>query len=768
MKKSILSASILALLFFISAIPAFSQSQLPDAHVLGALTDPSGAGIGGVHVTAQLEGAVNANAQLLSATSTTDGAYRLSLPPGRYVIHFSRDPFAPREFNWDLSPGESRTVDLRLALERFSSSVVVTAEAEPVLRSQTIAPADVITREEIDQRQAVSIPDLLQFSPGVTFARTGANGGTASLFLNGGNSAFTKVLVDGAPINPPGGAVDFSLLTLDNVDKVEIVRGAESALYGTDAVSGVVQLFSHRGTTRIPSVTLFGEGGSYANGRGGGQISGLLGAFDYSGAASYLQTDGQGPNDGFLNRAITGNFGYAFSDTNHLRLTLRNNTSDAGIPGQTAFEPPSLHQQYDQKLFSASAQWDFVSGDHWHYQLAGSESYTHQHSFNPEQSFYIGGSNSFCPQINPDAVATTQFCDYTYDDIYNYNRAGFSAQATYILRDFAATAGYQYEVENGSISYLAQTHVRRNNQGGFLDFRYLPHPRISLNLGVRAEDNGDFGTRVVPRAGVSLALRYGRGFWGGTRYRVFYGEGIKEPRFDQLYSDQFGDIGNLALKPEASKNWSTGIEQKLANDRVKVTAEYFSNRFYNIVSFAFCSALPSPSTGNTCGISLLGAPPSFGYFFNTDLARARGTNIALEARATKWLFVAGNYTYDDSLILKSPNAFDPSLIPGNRLARRPANSGSITFTGTFRRFNAALASYFTGQRTDSDFLGLGYTRNPGYVRVDLAANYNVTRSIAFTARTTNLFDKQYQDALGYPALGRDYCFGLRYQFSGHN
>ena len=761
MKKLNLSASILTLLFFVSAISAFSQSQLPGAHVSGTLTDPSGAGIGGAQVTAQLAG--TANAQLWSATSTTDGAYHLSLPPGRYIIHFSRDPFAPREFNWDLSPGESRTFDLRLELERLSSSVVVTAEAEPVLRPQSTAPTDVITREVIDQRQAVSIPDLLQFSPGVTFARTGANGGTASLFLDGGNSNFTKVLVDGAPINPPGGAVDFSILTLDNVDKVEIVRGAESALYGTDAVSGVVQLFSHRGTTRIPSVTLFGEGGSYANGRGGGQFSGLLGAFDYSGAASYLETDGQGPNDDFLNRTLTGNFGYAFSDTNHLRLTLRNNTSDAGIPGQTLYEPPSLHQQYDQKLFSASAQWDFVSGDHWHYQLSGSESYTHQHSFNPEQSFYIGGSDSFCPQTNPDAVATTQFCDYTYDDVFNYNRAGFSAQTTYILRGLAATAGYQYEVENGSISYLAQTHVRRNNQGGFLDFRYLPHPRISLDLGVRAEDNGNFGTRVVPRAGASLALRYGKGFWGDTRYRVFYGEGIKEPRFDQSYGTDPCDPGNPSLKPEASKNWTTGIEQKLANDRIKVSADYFSNRFYDIVSFTYCYP------GGPCPITPpSGCPSGFGTFFNTDLAHARGTNIAVEARATKWLFVTGNYTYDDSLIITSPNAYDPSLIPGNRLARRPPNSGSITLTGTFRRFNATLAGYFTGQRTDSDFLGLGYTRNPGYARFDLSTSYSLVRGFSVYARATNLFNKQYQDALGYPALGRDYRFGLRYQFAGRN
>jgi vitamin B12 transporter len=761
MKKPNFSASLLALLFFVLAIPAFSQSQLPDAQITGTLTDSSGSGIGGVQVTARLAGADSAPPR--SVTSGSDGAYHLSLPPGRYIIHLSRDAFAAREFTCELTSGESRTFDLRLELERLSSSVVVTAEAEPVLRPESTAPTDVLTREVMDQRQAVSTPDLLQFSPGFTFGRTGPNGGTASLFLDGGNSNFTKVLVDGAPINPPGGAVDFSILTLDNVDKVEIVRGAESALYGTDAVSGVVQLFSHRGATRVPSVTLFGEGGSYANGRGGGQVSGLLGAFDYSGAASYLQTGGQGPNDDFLNRALTGNFGYAFSDTNHFRLTLRNNTSDAGIPGQTVFEPPSLHQQYDQELFSASAQWDFVSGDHWHYQLAGAESYTHQHSFNPEQSFYISGPGSICPQTNPDAVPTTQFCDYTYDDIFNYNRAGFSGQTTYILRNFAATAGYQYEVENGSISYLAQTHVRRNNQAGFFDFRYLPHPRLSLDVGVRAEDNGNFGTRVVPRAGASLALRYGRGFWGDTRYRAFYGQGIKEPRFDQTYGTDPCDPGNPSLKPEGSKNWSTGIDQKLANDRIKVSADYFSNRFYDIVSFTYCYP------GGPCPITPpSGCPSGFGSFFNTDLARARGTNIAVEARATKWLFVTGNYTYDDSLIIKSPNASDPSLIPGNRLARRPPNSGSITFNGAFRRFNATFAGYFTGQRTDSDFLGLGYTRDPGYARFDIAANYNLTRGLAFTARATNLFDKQYQDALGYPALGRDYRFGLRYQFSGRN
>jgi vitamin B12 transporter len=752
---------------FAFAADSFSQPNPATANVSGVLTDPSSAAIGGVRIVATPEGQHGGD-KIWTATSDADGRYTISIPTGRYRFEFSRSPFTPREITLTLVSGESRVLNLRMELEPLSSSVIVTADPEPIREQQTTVPTDIISRQEIDERQAVSLPDVLAYSTGVAIGRTGANGGTASIFLNGGNSNFTKVLIDGTPINPPGGAVDFSILTLDNVDKVEVVRGAESAIYGTDAVSGVIQLFSHRGTTRIPYVSVFSEGGSFGNVRTGAQVSGVVGGFDYSLAAAYLHTDGQGPNNDFLNRTLSGSFGYSYSGTNQLRLSVRNYDSGAGIPGQTLLEPPSLYQRINQHLFSANARWDYATGAHWHYQLMGTESYSHQHSFNPQQSFYATDPFLFCPQANPASVATAEFCDFTYDSVYTYNRAGLTAQAGYIARRFSLTAGYQYEVENAFIYSLAPGHVRRNNQGGFLDLRVSPISRVTLDAGVRAEDNANFGTRVVPRAGASVALRYGSGFWGDTRARAFYGQGIKEPRFDQLYSDQFGDIGNPRLKPEASKTWSAGIDQKLVNDRIKITAEYFSSRFYNIISFAFCSALPPPETGNTCGITVPNAPPNFGYYFNTDLARARGTNFVIEAKATNWLFVRGNYTYDDSRVLKSPNSLDPALIAGNRLIRRPVNSGSATLTSTFHHFSATFAGYFSGQRTDSDFLGLGFTRNPGYARFDIATSYQFPRGFTLYARTTNLFDKSYQDALGYPALGRDARVGVRYIFSGRN
>jgi vitamin B12 transporter len=755
-RTAVFSLLFLAVSFSAQAIP---QSQ--DAHLFGSLLDSSGAGVAQVNVTAQLEN--NTTAQLWKASSSTDGAYSLTIPPGRYRVTFERSPFAPRVFVLELSPNQQRKLDLTLNLERLSASVIVTAQAEPTLVDQATAPVSIITKEEIEQRQSIALTDALLFSPGIAIGRTGPEGGTASVFLNGGNSNFTKVLVDGAPINPPGAAVDFSSLTLNNIDKVEIVRGAESAIYGTDAVSGVIQLFTHRGETRIPEFSIYGEGGTFASGRGGAQISGLLSAFDYSAAASYFQTDGQGPNDDFLNRTLSGNFGYRFSDANQLRLTLRNNDSIAGIPGQTLYTPPNLDQRYTQHLFSAAARWDFATGKHWRHQISGGESYTLQLSDNPLQSFYATDPKAFCPQTNPAAVATAEFCDFPGNSRFQYNRAGVTAQTSYLLSNFGVTAGYEYEVENAFLTSIDVPHARRNNQAGYLDFRYRPHPRASLNFGGRAEANANFGTRVVPRAGASLILLYGKGTRGDTLFRIFYGQGIKEPRFDQIYGDNFGDFGNPSLKPEASKTWTAGLEQKLFDDRVLLNAEYFSSRFHNIVTFAFCD-----SFNNYCNLATPVVPSGFGYYFNTDVARDRGLNLSGETRFSRWLNLAGNYTYDDSRVVTASNPFDPTELPGNHLLRRPVNSGSLTLNAAFRRLNVTLGGYFTGVRTDSDFLGLGFTHNPGYARFDLSGSYRLSHGITFYARATNLFDKPYQDALGYPALGRDMRAGMRYTFSGRN
>jgi vitamin B12 transporter len=699
-----------------------ASSDGSDGRIAGRITDPSGYGIANVKISARPE---SSGTQIYSATSTTDGTYVLVLPAGSYTLRFERESFVTREASISVTSGERLSVNIQMQIQQSSEQVVVTANAQPLDIAQTPAPVDVVTRAEIEQRQTVLLPDLLATQMGIALARTGPFGGLTTIFLDGGNSSFTKVLVDGTPINLPGGDVDFSNLTLDNVDKVEIVHGAESALYGTDAMSGVIQIFTHRGTTRIPEASMFAEGGSFSSARGGAQVSGTLGALDYSGSGSYFHTDGQGINDADLLRSFTGNVGYAISDTNHVRLSVRDNSSFAGTPGQTLLFPADPSAFYDLQQFSTNLSWDFQTG-HWNHHISGAESRYYSNS----------GFPPFGNALNSD------------------NRAGGIAQSTYSFESGAFTAGYQYESENGTSSGFGLVHGHRNNQGGFLDGRWSPISRIALSAGARAEGNSSFGTRVVPRAGVVLGVRYAKGFWGDTRARFSYGQGIEEPTILESFNTDPCSPGNPDLRPQRSRTFNVGVDQYAADDRVRISVTYFEDRFRDLIAFIV--------------VPQAGCPFGSTQTLNTDLSRARGVNFGTAIRLLHWLSLNGNYSFDDTRVLRSSTAGSGFQEPGDHLLRRPVNSGNIWFNANYRGVNFNVNAYFTGVRTDSDFDGLGLTRNPGYARFDVATSYLISRGVSVYGRVTNLFDRQYQDAIGFPALGRDYRIGLSYRFAGRN
>jgi outer membrane cobalamin receptor len=713
---------------FVLVSPAFSQSDSAAAHLKGILTDPSGASLSGARITAQTE--TDHSTKSVAADSAADGSYSLDLLPGRYRVTVQKDGFNNREAEIALRPGETRSLDFAMELAPMSSSVLVTGQSAPVVQEQSAAPSSILTSEQIAQRQAVTLSDLLNTQPGVSVARTGAMGGLTTLFLDGGNSNYTKVFIDGTPANEPGGNFNYVGLTLDNVDKVEVVHGAESALYGSDAMSGAIQLFSHRGSTRVPAFQLYADGGDLSSARGGGQLSGLLGKFDYSGAGSYNTTDGQGPNDKFIDRTLAGNVGYSFSNNNQLRLTVRSNSSWGELPGPTLVEPPTMGQYDALEDLTANLAWQFNTGARWQHRLSGAES-------------RIVDTN-FIPGFGP------AFID-------QYNTVNFNEQSTYTFGKGLLALGYQYEVENAYPSGIAGgTHARRNNQAGFADGRWSLVPRVTLSAGFRVESNTTFGIRAVPRAGIVYAARYGKGFWGNTRLRFAYGEGIKEPALEQSFGSDPCYPGNPNLQPEQSQTFNTTIDQLLASDHLRVSLTFFANRFTDIISYA-----PNPTP-----------PPNpyfCGTFFNTDLARARGLNLSTELRLKRWLSVDGYYTYDATRVLKTDNPpTDPAYTAGQPLLRRPPNSGSIIVNVLYAKVNWNFLGYFTGPRTDVDFTTGLPANNPGYARFDMAASYNVGPGMSFTARVINLFNKQYQDALGYPALGQTYYFGLRYQFAGRH
>jgi vitamin B12 transporter len=726
MKNSDFGLSFLALLICVFAFPAFSLAQLQEAHLNGTLTDPSGASVSGAKITVQREGDASATSQ--SVDSGQDGNYSLALPAGRYHVQVTKVPFTTRESDVTLQPGETLALNFQLALAPLASSVLVTGQASPIAEDQSPAPSSILTSEEIQQRQAITLPDLLYTQPGIAIARTGPIGGLTTLFLDGGNSNYTKVFIDGTPANEPGGNFDYSNLSLDNIDKVEVVHGAESVLYGSDAMSGVIQLFSHRGSTGVPSFDLYADGGNLSSGRGGGQVSGALGHFDYSATGSYLSTAGQGPNDAFINRTFAGNFGYSFSDTDQVRVTIRSNSSWAGIPGPTLLEPPTLGQYYSYQDLTANLTWLFNTGKRWQHRLSGWDS-------------RIVDAN-YTPGFGP------PFVD-------QYNTAGFNEQSNYSFVKGLVALGYEYYVENAYPSgIVGGTHARRNNQAGFADGRWFPIRRVTLSAGFRIEDNTTFGIRSVPRAGIAYAAHYGKGFWGDTRLRFSYGEGIKEPALEQSFGSDPCYPGNPNLKPEQSQTFNAGFDQYLGTDWARVSLTFFANRYTDIISFA-----PNPQPN----------PLFCGTYFNTDLARARGMNLSTELRLKRWLTIDGYYTYDATRVLKTDNPpSDPDYTPGEPLLRRPLNSGSVIFNVHYARVNWNFIGYFTGIRTDINFFTLAPVNNPGYARFDMAASYNVSRGFALTARVINLFNKQYQDAYGYPALGQTYYLGARYTFAGRN
>jgi outer membrane cobalamin receptor len=694
----------------IQAASARPQStETSSATISGTVTDPSGAAVAGATIVALPMDAPGAAAV---AHTGRLGEFSVDVKPGRFRLSARHTSFATVEEEFTLGAGDKRTWEVRLPLEKMSSNVIVTAAAEPELAEKTPDLVDVITREQIDQRQEIFLTEMLGSQQGAAFVRLGPYGGIASYFLDGGDSSYTKVLVDGTPVNEPGGAFDLSNFTLGNIDKIEIVHGATSALYGSDAMDGVIQIFTHRGTTKTPEIALEGDGGTFTTGHGAGQISGALGKFDYSAAEDYFSTDGQGPGDYFRDAVSSGNFGWKFSDTDSVRLTLRNTASDAGQPGQTLLPfGADIGQSSDIHDFSANLAWNFATGEHWHNQVSGFE------------------SRYWLVENSPPYGAFTS----------EYNRAGAIAQSTYDFQNGSFTAGYENEVENGPSA-------GRHNQAGYIEARYQFGKRLTAVAGGRVEANGFFGTRTVPRVGASYALRFGSGIWGATRLRASYGEGIKEPTILPLDCSP-------QLKPEHSVTVDAGIDQYLASDRVHFSATFFHNDFRDIVSFAFGGTMPNcPSYG--------------GSYFNTDKARADGVDSSFEVKAARWLTIGGNYSYDDSKVLAAPNAYDPALAPGNRLFLRPLHSANLMANAHFLRMNWNVVGYYVGRRTDSDFLGLGFTSTPSYVRWDLSNSIDLGHGFSTVAHFANLFDRHYQDAIGYPALGYNYRLGLKYVWGG--
>jgi outer membrane cobalamin receptor len=637
---------------------------------------------------------------------------------------------------------------IELALAPVEEAIVVTATRSNTPSTQTGLAVTTFSADDLARRQTPPVSELLRTSPGAMVLQTGTPGGVTGLFIRGGESNYNTVLVDGIPLNEPGGTFNFNNLTTENVERVEVLRGANSALFGSDAMSSVVQLFTKRGTRSAagrPFVTGQLDGGSYGTVHASAGVSGGSGPFDYSVAAARLSTDNRVPNNGFDTGTVSGNTGLVLGSRAQLRGVFRAERGTNGTPGQTAYGRPDLDAFYEHHDVVGGVSFEYEAAPAFHQRVAYSLSSSNQRSVN------LLEDPPYTPAFEG-RRAPFEFSDFTFDSDNRFRRHYASYQADLQLTRSPAAGdhrltlladwnGERADLDNRLTGERAQQ--SRDNAGVAVQHQMLWR-RLSTTAGVRFEHNDSFGGAVVPRLSAVYTMHESGGAIGDTRIRGAAGLGIKEPTILQSFSTSPYFLGNPELDPERSRSVEAGIEQRLASDRAKIEVTWFDNRYRDIIGLR-------PTGGFTS------------TYFNIGLTRARGAEIASEAAPIAPLRLRAGYTFVDSKILASTSDSSEVLAAGNWAFRRPRHSGYVEATVTAGRLVTTLGGTFVGRYVDSDFSSLlpSILANPGRTLWNARASWRFTSAVSGLLAIDNLANRDYQEPLGYLALQRSVRAGIR-------
>jgi vitamin B12 transporter len=637
----------------------------------------------------------------------------------------------------EVSSSETAELTVQLRIAPAAQTVVVTATRSLVPSEAANASVATLSAAQLELIQPVAANEALRFLPGVVIATQGQRGGLASLFVRGGDSRYNKVVIDGVPADEPGGTFDFGVVPLSEVDRIEFVRGAQSTLYGSDAMTSVVQTWTRAGSTQVPELRFGADGGTFDTAHGYLSLAGAHGRFDYNIFGDQFNTSGKGINDEYSNSLQGGNLGVSLSNTVALRLRVRHSNAFTGVQGEWNFNgaalmPPDSDQWARQNNLLASAELVITGPSRWSQRLTGYE-YRHQ-------------------RTNVDAVNDPgRLFDTPFHSIGDINRAGFEYQADYVERSWArTTAGYEFEDENGFVGDLnfGVTHGLRLNHAVYGQ-QLLTLGRLSLVAGARFVHNQTFGNKGVPRVALTLQALKGGEIFSGTRLRFSYATGIKEARLDEAFASGPFIIPNPNLKAEENRAFEAGLEQSFLGGKYALTALYYNNLFRNQIDFA-----------------ILDFNTFTGQYENIDKSIAHGAEVELHGRPWSRLSIDAAYNYTSTQILEQPFAFDDLHQPGHPLLRRPKHSGSLLLNYLARRWGANLGGSFIGRRADSDFLGFNIDHAAGYARVDLGGWYALTSRITAYVNVENALNKQYQEVVGYPALGANFRAGMRFRIGG--
>ncbi len=719
------------------------------------VVDPQSAAVGGAQVS--LLG--NDGRVVATQNTSAEGGAVFRVPgEGAFQIQVLAPGFAAETLQ--VSSQTEITVNLRLATA--SETVVVSGMRTPVPAQAAGADVDSLSAAQLMTIQPIAASDAIRFLPGAIVNDAGQRGGLTSLFVRGGESRYNKVIVDGVTINEPGGTFDFGTLRLDQADRMEFVRGAQSTLYGSDAMTSVVQVWTQAGSTRVPELSFGADGGNFGTARGYAALAGARGRFDYNLFGSQLNTEGAGVNNSYSDSLEGANVGVALNDVASLRVRVRHANSHTGVAGEWNFNgydplvssgtgpsyplPPNPYDWSQLNSLLGSAELTVVR-NRWQHRFTGFDYLYRYYELNP------GDPNRVSPLYV--GSSTYEQFDFASNEVDHINRAGFEYQGDYSERSWAHTTfGYRVENENGfvgNLAYGAQNHGQRLSNDLYAQ-QAVTWKTLSAIVGGRFVHNSEFGNIGVPRVALTWQALRGGEIFSGTRLRFSYATAFKEPRLEETFNgippDPF-NVPNPGLRPEHTRAFEAGIQQDMQQGKYVFTATYFNNLFHDQINYVTVD------------------PVNFvGEYVNVNSALAHGAEVGVQAKLMPRLLLNAAYTYTSTQILDNPAPINSLYDVGQPLLRRPKHSATALLSYLGTRWGGSLAGSFVGQRPDSDFLGFGIVHAAGYVRVDFGGWYAVRPRLTLYANVENGLDRRYNEVVGYPALPINFRAGVRFRIGG--
>lgn len=599
--------------------------------------------------------------------------------------------------------------------------VVVSATRLPLERSSIAASVSVITSQELELKGIRNVGEALRLVSGAAVVQSGSYGAPTSLFMRGGESEYVQVLIDGVQVNSPGEIFDFANLSVEGIERIEVVRGPVSVLYGSDAVAGVVQLFTKQGgaKTRVDGAV---AAGSHESAALHGTLTGAGKGVSYGVGISHFRTSGTYAfNNEHDNTGITGRVAVGTGSSTDFSATLRYNTNTFHYPTGSSGALEDRNQFHAGSTIAAG--------------LEGGHRFSSRLEARAELGF---NRNDDTYNDAPDGPADTiGFTSFFSDQ--RFQREAADLRFNYTLGNSILTVGgdYQNQRERGWNVFETSPPTRvRSGRAGYAQL-VTAAAGVHVQAGGRYDDDEEFGGFGTWRAGVSAPISR----W--LRLRASAGTAFKQPRFYEQFATGFV-TGNPDLTPETSRSIESGIEAGRGHTRVQAT--YFTQRFRNLIQY-------------------VGAPPQ-GQPNYLNLAGADANGVELEAtHALGHLSLRGAFTRFDTKVTDAGTGDDPLFAAGEKLIRRPDQVASLSATYTSRYATVSGTAHYVGERNDLNFAGFPATRvvMPSYTRVDVAGEVAVGRSgLKATLKLQNALNAHYEEIYNFPAPRRAVMIGVKY------